>query len=152
MLPIMSSPHIMSVASPIKETSFAKDKQDKNVVNLDLEGMMATEMSTPLVMARNCAVASVCALIAGSLIDNCIRAMQPLDEKEKPKRKDAALFFLVQLCMNIGFIIFLNHVSKQFIPWLQVSSSGWMFSVLVFTVQDRFVKNTISITSFDTGQ
>jgi len=137
----------MSIATPVKEES-SKDKSD---VDLDLDGMMQSEMNQSLEMLRNCAIASVCALIAGSLIDNSIRAMQPLADGEKPTRGDAALYFFVQLCMNIGFIIILNKVSKLFIPWLQTTASGWTFAVLFFVVQDRFAKNTTRITSFEKG-
>jgi len=88
-------------------------------------------------------------LILGGVIDASVRKLQNDDgEWRNRKYKRALFFFLFQSSLNILVLLCLTKSSTYFVPWLQLSVSGALFSVLLFTSQRNLVDNSLRLTNF----
>jgi hypothetical protein len=88
-------------------------------------------------------------LSLGGLVDALVRKNQNDDENYKNRDFSRSfLFFVLQASLNIIILILLTNSSKFFVPWLQLSVSGALFAVLLFTSQRNLVDNVLRITNF----
>ena len=76
---------------------------------------------------------------SGIFVDFLVRTLQ---YKTAPQfRKAHFEFVVVQLIVNVLFLIVLTKYSKNFLPWLELSLAGILFRVLYFLVQGNLAKN-----------
>jgi len=76
---------------------------------------------------------------SGIFVDFLVRTLQ---YKTAPQfRKAHFEFVVVQLLVNVAFLIFLTKYSRNFLPWLELSLAGILFRVLYFLVQGNLAKN-----------
>jgi hypothetical protein len=88
-------------------------------------------------------------LALGGFIDATVRKFQKDDDDWKNRKFSKALgFFFVQTSLNIILLLSLTKMSKSFVPWLQLTVSGALFSVLLFTTQRNLVDNVLRLTNF----
>jgi hypothetical protein len=88
-------------------------------------------------------------LALGGFIDATVRKFQKDDDDWKNRKFNKALgFFLVQASLNILLLISLTRLNKNFVSWLQLTVSGALFAVLLFTAQRNLVDNVLRLTNF----
>ena len=75
----------------------------------------------------------------GVFIDFVVRSLQY--KTAKSFKKAHLEFILIQLVLNIAFLAFLTHYTKNFLPWLELSLAGILFRALYFLVQGNLAKN-----------
>jgi hypothetical protein len=85
-------------------------------------------------------------LLLGGVIDTSFRKVQN-DESEKTYGRSVA-YFALQASVNILVLMTLTKSTIYFLPWLQLSVSGALFAVLLFTSQRNLVDNANRITDF----
>ena len=87
-------------------------------------------------------------LCIGSLIDSLCRIIQKdnlFDWRER-ELKNAILYFIIQIFINIIILLFLSVIFPlRFIEWLQLTISGSLFITLLFITQQNLVNNSLRI-------
>lgn len=93
-------------------------------------------------------LASVSAgLLLGGFVDSIVRKIQKDDDRWQNRKLNRAVeFFLFQATLNIFLLFTLTRLHKDFVPWLQLTVSGALFAVLLFTAQRNMVDNVLKIT------
>jgi hypothetical protein len=92
------------------------------------------------------AVASVLGLLVGAIIDNSINKMQGTATVE---RWHCGGYFALQLSINIVLLYIINSlVPRGFIPWMLITLSGFLFALLLFTVQQTLSSNALCFAKF----
>jgi hypothetical protein len=105
--------------------------------------------STPLFGVRTMG-AVVAGLLAGGLIDLAVRKLQDEDAEapwQRRKYSRAFAYFVIQASLNIALLLFLVRFYPKFTQWFQLSISGALFGVLLFSVQRNLADNALRITS-----
>lgn len=87
-------------------------------------------------------------LILGGVLDASVRKLQKDGEWKERKYAKAFSFFLLQSSINILVLLTFTKSTKYFVPWLQLSVSGALFSVLLFASQRNLADNALRITNF----
>ena len=96
-----------------------------------------------------CMASVVIGLTLGGIIDATVRKVQKDDDIfENRKYGRAFTYFLAQAFFNILVLLLFTKASKNFVPWLQLSVSGALFGVLLFSAQRNLVNNVLRITNF----
>ena len=91
-------------------------------------------------------VASVLGLLVGAIVDNSINKVQGTHTAD---RWQCGGFFAVQLLINIVLLYIINAlVPKGFIPWMLITLSGFLFALLLFTVQQTLSQNALCFVQF----
>lgn len=103
------------------------------------------ETENNVIFLRNCLVGSLIALVIGAVIDNSFAAALG---KGNSNRGWAILFFLTQLTVNIMLLFALCKYSRSFLYWIQITTSGLLFTVLLFLVQHTLAATALSATKF----
>lgn len=89
-------------------------------------------------------------LLAGGVVDALTRRLQSEpDDATWQQRKygRATAFFLVQCLFNIALLLALVRIFPRFTHWFQLSISGALFAVVLFSVQRNLADNALRITS-----
>jgi uncharacterized membrane protein len=92
---------------------------------------------------------SVCVgLILGGLVNSVTTKIQndPDDWTQRTFNK-ALLYLIVQISINILLLSIIIHFNKHFVLWFQLTVSGALFSVLLFTSQKNLVDNVLRLTN-----
>lgn len=87
-------------------------------------------------------------LVLGATVDTCFRKLQKDGAWQERRASRAAAFFVLQSTANILFFFILVRCLTFFLPWLQLSMSGALFSVLFFSSQRNLIDNALRITNF----
>lgn len=87
-------------------------------------------------------------LVLGASVDTCFRKLQKDGAWQERRAGKAAAFFALQATANILFFLILVRSLSFFLPWLQLSMSGALFSVLFFAGQRNLIDNALRITNF----
>jgi hypothetical protein len=87
-------------------------------------------------------------LILGGIIDASVRKLQKDGEWRERKYGKAFSFFVLQSSINIIILLMFTKSSKYFVPFLQLSISGALFSVLLFASQKNLADNALRVTNF----
>jgi hypothetical protein len=88
-------------------------------------------------------------LVIGGFVDAIVRKFQKDDENWKTRNLNRAIgFFVFQATLNIFILFSFARLNKSFVPWLQLTISGALFAVLLFTAQRNMVDNILRITNF----
>lgn len=91
-------------------------------------------------------VASVLGLLVGAIVDNSINKLQATNTIE---RWHCGGFFALQLVINIVLLYAINAlVPRGFIPWMLITLSGFLFALLLFTVQQTLSQNALCFVQF----
>ena len=95
-----------------------------------------------------CFLSVTIGLSLGGIIDSVVRNLQKDDENWKNRKYNRSLsFFILQSSINIFVLMLFTKSSIYFVPWLQLSVSGALFAVLLFTSQRNLVDNALRITN-----
>ncbi len=114
-----------------------------------LSRILKNETSRPSILVFNSLISASVALVVGAFIDNLVKKIQDHNLKQnKCDRKTALVYFSLQLVINIIFITIVSQLFQKFVPWLQLTVSGLIFSVMIFSVQQNFAKNILIATEF----
>ena len=93
-------------------------------------------------------ISVVFGLVLGGLIDASFRNAQKDGEwKDRTYAKSSA-YFAMQSSANILVLLAFTKTTIYFVPWLQLSVSGALFAVLLFTCPRNLVDNALRITNF----
>lgn len=95
-----------------------------------------------------CLATVIFGLILGGIVDTGVRKLQKDGEWKERKYFKTLSYFLLQSSINILILLLFTKSFKYFITWLQLSVSGALFSVLVFTSQRNLVDNVLRLTNF----
>lgn len=90
----------------------------------------------------------VLGLVLGGVIDALTRKLQKDGEWQARKYSRALQYFLLQASLNIALLIALAKSSRYFVPWFQLSVSGALFAVLLFSSQRNLLDNALRVTNF----
>jgi hypothetical protein len=96
-----------------------------------------------------CFLSVTIGLFIGGTVDSTVRKMEK-DEDDWRNRSynRSLLYFVLQASINIAILILFTKSSIYFMPWLQLSISGALFAVLLFTTQRNLVDNALRITNY----
>jgi hypothetical protein len=86
-------------------------------------------------------------LCLGGIVDGSFRRLQSDRDWRDRTLFRAWTFFLLQSSANILLLLMLTRFNANFLPWLQLSMSGALFSVLLFTSQRNLVDNALRVTN-----
>jgi hypothetical protein len=93
--------------------------------------------------------ASVCAALSiGGVLDAVVRKLQKDDNWQERKYGKAITYFFLQASFNILILMLFTRSFLYFQPWFQLSISGALFGVLLFTPQRNLADNALRITNF----
>jgi hypothetical protein len=96
-----------------------------------------------------CLLSVTVGLSLGGFVDAIIRKWQHDDDDWRQRRYIRSLgFFFAQATLNIALLLAFVKSTQSFVPWLQLSVSGALFSVLLFTSQRNLVDNVLNLTNF----
>ncbi len=90
-------------------------------------------------------------LVLGSLVDTTCRKLQNDDSIEWKQRRlnKSVFFFIIQIILNIIILLILCFIyPSKFIKWFQLTISGALFAVLLFSVQQNLIYNSLRISYF----
>jgi hypothetical protein len=90
----------------------------------------------------------IAGLVLGGIIDASVRKLQKEGEWERRKWTNAFGYFLLQASINIVILMTLTKTTTYFLQWFQLSVSGALFAVLLFTAQKNLADNALRITNF----
>lgn len=95
-----------------------------------------------------CFATVVFGLVLGGSVDSLVRKIQDDGEWKERKYGKALNYFLLQASINILLLLMFTKSTIYFIPWFQLSVSGALFAVLLFTAQKNLADNALRITNF----
>jgi len=110
----------------------------------DLSDMLHYELTHPLYFFFRCFVAAFLGLFGGATLDNLIKMLQ----NGQYDRGYAFLFFLIQSVAIVIIFFVLTRIFPQFMPIVQATTQGLIFSVFVFSVQANLLHNALVVTAF----
>ena len=88
-------------------------------------------------------------LILGGLVNGTISKIQNDDDDWKLRTLSRSFLFLVlQSSLNIILISIIIRTNKHFVSWFQLTVSGALFSVLLFSAQKNLQDNVLRLTNF----
>lgn len=118
---------------------------------LQLPSFCIHESTNRYIFFRNTILACVFALFIGGLINSfsceVLKHLQidPKNEKSVVYHK-ALIGFSFQLITIIVFLLVCVQINKNFIAFMQLTVSGILFSVLLFSVQYNLFDNAMTLT------
>ena len=93
--------------------------------------------------------AAVVALVLGAGLDTLIvKAQDSSKDGDLPTRKNCGTWFLAHVMLLAAIMWTAHSTMPRFLPWLQISLSGFMFNVLLFVSQKRLESNARCVVSF----
>ena len=102
-----------------------------------------------LLFVSICLASVVVGLLVGGAIDAAVRKVQQDDEDWRQRTwMRAAVFFAMQVKINIALLLVLTKSTNLFVPWLQLSVAGALFAVLLFAGQRNMTSNVLRLTNF----
>lgn len=114
---------------------------DPDIINYD-------NQNNPIIFFFKVFIGVVGGIIIGALIDTLCRNIQNenIDWTQRNLLK-SLLFFIIQITINIIVLLLLCIIFPvKFIEWFQLTISGALFAVLLFTAQRNLIDNTLRIT------
>jgi hypothetical protein len=104
--------------------------------------------STPMFIGISF-VSVIVGLTLGGFLDGLIRKQQNDDDNWRNRDFGRAMVFFFAQALVVILVLFLfTKLNDSFVPWLQLSISGALFSVLLFTSQRNLVDNVLRLTNF----
>lgn len=92
-------------------------------------------------------LAGALGLLVGAIIDNGVSKIQG---SETTGRLRCGGFFLLQILINVVLLyVIINYVRRRgFVPWMLITLSGFLFGLLLFTVQNTLNANALCVVQF----
>ena len=87
---------------------------------------------------------AIVALAIGGLLDTAFTKIQD----GRTTRSWCALYFLLQLVVNVILVLWLAKTFVPFLPWLQLTIAGVIAAVVYFAVQQQMVDNALCVVQF----
>ena len=90
-------------------------------------------------------------ILGGAILNTVFEKLQGRDvdaEVTSKPRGSCILFFFLQLLANVVLFFLLNRYIKKFVPWLQMTLSGFLFNVLFFLSQYSLQANALCSINF----
>lgn len=116
---------------------------------MDLKKLTDDELEKSVTFFRNLMIGVIFGLLIGGLIDNItIKIQKAIYEDDDLNRFHLTLMILIQILLICLFFLVSIRIFQNFVPWIQLTMSGLMFSVTVFIGQENLVSNCTKLLRF----